>query len=137
MHLNKVVLIGNLVKDPEIRYVGTSQTPVSDLRVAVNRIWKSAKGEKKQETLFIDVAVWARSAELAVQYLKKGRLFGVEGRLAMDEWTGADGRKNQRIRIHADRLIFLPSGEGRQAGSVPTADETPGDVSEETSAAVA
>ncbi|MCE9581569.1 MAG: single-stranded DNA-binding protein [Planctomycetes bacterium] len=112
MHMNHVFLIGNVCKDPEPRFVGPSQTPVTDLRLACNRTWKSAKGEKREESLFIDVVAWARSAELAVQYLKKGRLVGIEGRLQLNEWTGQDGRKNQRIRVVAERICFLPGGAG-------------------------
>ena len=111
MHLNRVFLIGTLVRDPEVRYVGATQTPVSDLRVVVNRLWKTQKGEKREEAVFIDVTVWARQAETCVQYLRKGRLLAVEGRLTMDEWTSSDGKKNSRIRIGADRVVFLPNGD--------------------------
>lgn len=121
MHLNHVVLIGNLCKDPEIRFAGPSQVPVTDLRVACNRVWKNAKGEKKEDHLFIDVVAWARQAETAVQYLRKGRLIGVEGRLQMNEWTDADGKKNSRIRIVSDRILYLPQGGARDG--VPAAGE--------------
>lgn len=119
MHLNRVVLIGNLCKDPEIRFAGPSQVPVTDLRVAVNRVWKNAKGEKKEDHLFIDVVAWARQAETAVQYLRKGRLIGVEGRLQMDEWLGQDGKKNQRIRVVSDRILYLPQGGARDGAPAP------------------
>ncbi|NUN49904.1 MAG: single-stranded DNA-binding protein [Candidatus Brocadiae bacterium] len=124
MHLNKVVLIGTVVKDPQIRYAGAAQVPVTDVRVVVNRVWKSPKGEKREDAVFIDVVAWARSAETCVQYLKKGRMIGVEGRLTMDEWTAPDGKKNSRIRITSDRIIFLPQGEGRgQAAPEPDGSE--------------
>lgn len=119
MHMNHVFLIGNICKDPEPRFVGPSQTPVTDLRLACNRTWKSMKGEKREEALFVDVVAWARSAELAVQYLKKGRLVGIEGRLQLNEWTGQDGRKNQRIRVVAERIVFLPSGSGSRDATLP------------------
>ncbi len=123
MHLNRVVLIGSLCKDPEIRFAGPSQVPVTDLRVACNRVWKNAKGEKREDHLFIDVVAWARQAETAVQYLRKGRLIGVEGRLQMDEWTGQDGRKNQRIRIVSDRILYLPQGGARDDAATPAESE--------------
>lgn len=122
--INRVVLVGNVCKDPEIRYAGPSQTPVCDLRLGVNRVWKSANGEKRQDSLFIDVVAWGRSAELSVQYLRKGRLVGAEGRLTMDEWTGPDGKKNSKIRITADRIIFLPSSAGNgRSGPAPSEEE--------------
>lgn len=127
--INRVVLVGNVCKDPEIRYAGPSQTPVCDLRLGVSRVWKSAKGEKRQDSLFIDVVAWGRSAELAVQYLRKGRLVGAEGRLTMDEWTGPDGKKNSKIKITADRVIFLPSSD-RNGHSGPTRPEEEDQVSE-------
>jgi single-strand DNA-binding protein len=119
MHLNKVLLIGTVVKDPQIRYAGSSQVPVTDVRLAVNRRWQSQKGEKREEVVFIDVVAWARSAETCVQYVRKGRLIGVEGRLTMDEWTGPDGKKNTRIKITSDRIVFLPGGEGRGGPASP------------------
>ncbi len=102
---------------PEIRFAGPSQVPVTDVRVACNRMWKSEKGEKREEVLFIDVVAWARQAETAVQYLKKGRLVSVEGRLKMDEWTDKEGKKAQRIKIVSDRIIYLPQGNGAQNGA--------------------
>lgn len=131
MHMNKVVLIGNVCKDPEIRFAGPSQVPVTDVRVACNRVWKSAKGEKREDHLFIDVVAWARQAELAVQYLRKGRLIGVEGRLAMDEWVGQDGKKNQRIRIVSDRIVYLPQGGTRESAPPQADGEGAGEAEEE------
>lgn len=121
-HLNRVIVTGNLCKDPELRYAGSTQTPVSDLRVAINRAWKSAKGEKREDTVFIDVVAWGRTAETAVQYLKKGRQILVEGRLQQSDWTATDGRKMSRIRIVCDRLVFLPQGERSSAEPAPPAE---------------
>jgi len=98
--LNKVLCIGTVIADPEIRFSGASQRPVSDIRFAVKH-----PGE---EPLFLDVTAWGRQAESAVQHLRKGRMVAVEGRLTKDEWTGPDGRLHSRIRIVSDRLVYLP-----------------------------
>jgi single-strand DNA-binding protein len=126
MHLNRVMLIGNVCRDPEIRFAGPSQVPVTDIRLAINRVWKNVKGEKREDHVFIDVVAWARQAELAVQYLKKGRLIGVDGHLQMDEWTGTDGKKNTRIKVVSERIVYLPQGNvSRDSGAPPAADAEP------------
>jgi single-strand DNA-binding protein len=130
MHFNKIIMIATVVRDPEIRFAGPSQVPVTDIRVACNRTWKSEKGEKREETLFIDVVAWARQAETAVQYLRKGRHISVEGHLRMDEWTDKEGKKVQRIRVISERLTFLPQGNGGHNGA-PTPAEGHGEASHE------
>ncbi|KAF0241598.1 MAG: single-strand DNA-binding [Planctomycetota bacterium] len=112
MHFNKVIMIGTVVRDPEIRFAGPNQVPVTDIRMACNRVWKSEKGEKREETLFIDVTAWARSAEIAVQYLRKGRHLAIEGHLKMEEWLDKEGKKASRVKIVSDRLMLLPQGNG-------------------------
>ncbi len=83
--LNRILLIGNLTKDPELRYT-PSGTPVANLRVAVNSMFKSQSGERKEETCFVTVVVWSRQAETCTQYLKKGRSVFIEGRLIFRSW---------------------------------------------------
>jgi len=105
--LNKVFLMGNLTFDPELRYT-PSGSAVTDLRMATNRVWTGKDGERKEETLFIDVTVWDRQAEHCCQYLKKGSSIHVEGYLKMDSWDDkTTGEKRSKIRIQAERVQFL------------------------------
>jgi single-strand DNA-binding protein len=103
--LNKVFLIGNLTKDPELRYTQSGR-PVCDIRLAVSRRFKKASGEDGEETLFITVVVWDKQGEACGKYLAKGAPAFVEGRLQMDEWE-KDGRKTSTLRVLADRVQFL------------------------------
>jgi single-strand DNA-binding protein len=117
--LNKVFLMGNLTSDPELRRT-PSGTAVTELRMATNRSWAGRDGERREETLFIDVTVWERQAENCCQYLRKGSLVHVEGSLRMDTWDDkTTGEKRSKIRVHADRVQFLDSrrGEGRSEGA--------------------
>ncbi len=117
---NRVLLIGNLTKDPELRYT-PSGTAVANLRLAVNSVFKTQAGERKEETCFVTVVVWGRQAETSNQYLKKGRPVFVEGRLITRSWE-TDGKTRSTMEVRADRVQFLgsPSGgrtEGPSAGS--------------------
>lgn len=103
--LNRVFLIGNLTRDPEVRYIPSGKA-VADLRLAVNRRWKSSSGEAREDTCFIDATVWERQAETAAKYLKKGSPVFVEGSLQMDEWE-TEGEKRSRIKVNANRVQFL------------------------------
>jgi len=118
--LNRVLLIGNLTKDPELRYT-PSGTPVANLRLAVNSSFKSQSGERKEETCFVTIVVWSRQAELCNQYLKKGRSIFVEGRLLSRSWE-AEGQKRSTMEVRADRVQFLgaPSGAAASAGARET-----------------
>ncbi len=116
-YLNKVFLIGNLTRDPELRYT-PSGTAVADLPLAVNRRFTTANGEKKEETCFVDVTLWARQAEVASQYLKKGRPVFVEGRLHLDRWENSDGQKRSKLKIVGQNFQFL----GGTGGKEPSAD---------------
>jgi single-strand DNA-binding protein len=104
--LNKVFLIGNLTRDPELRYT-PSGTAVSNLRLAVNRRFKDRNGELKEETCFITVTVWDKQAEVCNQYLQKGRPLFVEGRLQSRSWEGQDGQKRSVVEVRAERVQFL------------------------------
>jgi single-strand DNA-binding protein len=117
--LNKVFLMGNLTFDPELRRT-PSGTAVTELRMATNRSWAGRDGERREETLFIDVTVWDRQAENCCQYLRKGSLVHVEGSLRMDTWDDkTTGEKRSKIRVHADRVQFLDTrrGDGRPEGA--------------------
>jgi single-strand DNA-binding protein len=109
--LNKVMLIGRLTKDPEMRYT-PSGTAVTKLRMAVNHTYR-AKEEKKVEVLFIDVSVFGKGAETVKQYTAKGRELFIEGRLQQDEWQDKQGQKRISYGVVADRFQFLGGGQGR------------------------
>ncbi len=107
VNLNRVLLIGNLTKDPELRYI-PSGTPVANLRLAVNSTWKDQAGQRKEETCFVTIVVWAKQAELCNQYLKKGRSIFVEGRLLYRQWE-TEGKTRSTMEVRADRVQFLGS----------------------------
>ncbi len=110
--LNKVMLIGNLTREPEVRYTPKGSA-VSDLGIAVNRTYVTDSGEKMQETTYVDVVVWSRLAEIAGQFLHKGSPVFIEGRLQMDTWEDkATGQKRSKIRVVADNLQFLGRRDG-------------------------
>ena len=120
--LNKVFLMGRLTYDPELRYT-PSGSAVTDLRMATSRTWTSKEGDRKEETLYIDVTVWDRQAENCCQYLKKGSGIHVEGYLKMDTWDDkTTGEKRSKIKVQAERVQFLDrrgdaggGGSGRRA----------------------
>lgn len=105
--LNRVYLIGNLTRDPEIRYVA-SGTAVGDIRLAVSRRFRTQQGEDREEVCYVDVVVWGRQAETCGEYLSKGSPLLVEGRLQFDEWE-KDGQRFNKLRVVADRTQFLGS----------------------------
>lgn len=110
---NKVILMGNLTQDPELR-TAPSGAKVCDLRMAVNETWTDkTTGQPKEVVCYVDVSVWNRAAENCAQYLSKGRSVLVEGRLQMDQWTTKEGEKRSRIRVRADSVKFLSSGPRR------------------------
>ena len=111
-NLNKVMLIGNLTRDPELRYTPKG-TAVADVAIAINRIWNNEAGQRQEETTFVDVTLWGRQAELAQQYLSKGRGIYVEGRLQMDTWDDkTTGQKRSKLKVIGENLQFLPDGRG-------------------------
>ena len=120
--LNKVLLIGNLTKDPELRYTPNG-TAVTNLRIAVNRKFKDRSGELKEDTCFITVTAWDKQAEICNQYLQKGRAVFVEGILQSRSWETGDGQKRSTIDVRAERIQFLgggPKGEGQGVGGGDT-----------------
>jgi len=117
-NLNKVFLIGNLTRDPEVRYT-PSGTAVAQLGLATNRRWKDRQsGEMREDATFVDIEVWGRQAELAGQYLSKGRPVFVEGRLRLDQWEDRNtGQKRSRLKVVGENFQFLGSrGDGGGGG---------------------
>ena len=104
---NRVFLIGNLTKDPELRYTPQG-TPVSTLRIAVNTPYKDKNGQVQQDTCFINVVAWGQIAETCNQYLQKGRLILVEGRLQSRTWKDTDGKNRNTIEVRETRIQFMP-----------------------------
>lgn len=117
--LNKVLLIGNLTRDPELRYV-PSGTAVATFTIAVNRVYTSQAGEKKEEVSFIRIVVWGRRAEVCGEYLSKGSPVFIEGRLQSRSWEGQDGQKRSTTEVIADNVQFL-----RGAGSAGKKSDQP------------
>ena len=110
-NFNKVMLMGNLTRDPEVRYTPSGMA-VADLGLAVNRRYRGSDGQDHEETCFVKVTVWGRQAETCGQYLKRGRPVFVEGRLKFDEWE-KDGQKFNRLSVVGERVQFLSDGSGR------------------------
>ena len=111
---NRVILIGNVTRDPELRYI-PSGTAVTDVGLAVNDRRKGANGEWIEETTFVDVTLWGRTAEVATEYLNKGSSVMIEGRLKLDTWE-KDGKKNSKLRVVGERMVMLGSKTGGSGG---------------------
>ena len=120
---NKVLLMGNLTRDPELRYT-PSGAAVANFTVAVNRVYKLPSGEKKEEVSFIRVVSWGRVAETCGEYLQKGSPVFVEGRLQSRSWDTPDGQKRSTIEVNAVNIQFLRGGPGPK-GSSGTPEEQP------------
>ncbi len=103
--LNRVLIIGNLTRDPEVRYIPSGKA-VADLGIAINRKYRTASGEDKEETCFVDAVVWEKQAETAGKYLKKGSSIFIEGSLQFDQWE-TDGEKRSKLRVRVERFQFL------------------------------
>jgi len=127
--LNKVFLIGNLTRPPELRYT-PSGTAVSDIRLAVSRSYTTQGGDRRDETCFLTVVVWGKQAEVSAQYLDKGSPVLVEGRLQTREWEGKDGQRRNVVEVVAERVQFLgrPRVAAASGESEPVEESmTPGD----------
>jgi single-strand DNA-binding protein len=113
---NKVILLGNLTRDPEVRYTPKG-TAVTELGMAVNRVYTAENGEKREETTFVDVTLWGRTAEIAGEYLKKGRPVFIEGRLQLDTWDDKQsGQKRSKLKVVGEGLQLLGGRPGGGAG---------------------
>lgn len=138
MYLNKVFIVGNLTRDPELKAL-PSGAQVASFGIATNRVWKDQNGEKKEAVEFHNIVVFGRQAETSAQYLKKGQQVLVEGRLQTRSWE-KDGQKQYRTEIVADRVQFGSKTGGAGGGSpsapeggknFPKANKTKGDTEEE------
>jgi single-strand DNA-binding protein len=109
---NKVMLLGNLTRDPEVKYTPKGSA-VADIGLAVNRTYTTDGGEKREEVTFVDVTMWGRQAEIAGEYLKKGRPLFVEGRLQLDTWDDKQtGQKRSKMRVVCENFQMLGSRDG-------------------------
>lgn len=121
-NLNRVMLMGNLTRDPEMRYL-PSNMAVVNLGLAVNRRWKNQNGEQQEETTFVDCEAFGRTAEVISQYLRKGRPIYIEGRLRLDQWQDKDGNNRSKMKVVVENFQFLDNrmegGEGAPAGPAP------------------
>jgi single-strand DNA-binding protein len=115
-NFNRVILLGRLTRDIELRYVGASNTAVTDVGLAVSDKRKNAQGEWVEETTFVDITLWGRTAEVASEYLSKGQPVLIEGRLKLDSWEGQDGQKRSKLRVVGERMQLLPKGTGGGGG---------------------
>ncbi|HEY2839370.1 MAG TPA: single-stranded DNA-binding protein [Pirellulales bacterium] len=118
---NRVILVGNLTRDPELKYT-PSNTAVTEIGLAVNDRRKSASGEWIEETTFVDVTLWGRTAEVASEYLTKGASILIEGRLKLDSWENKEGQKRTKLRVVGEKMQMLSGkGGGGGGGGAPRA----------------
>lgn len=115
-NLNRVLLMGNLTRDPEIKYTPKG-TAVAEIGLAVNRVYSTDQGERREETTFVDVELWGRQAEIAGEYLKKGRPVFIEGRLKLDTWDDkTTGQKRSKMRVVGETMQLLGGRDGAPGG---------------------
>lgn len=142
MSFNKIILVGNLGRDPELRYTPQG-TPVCSFTMATNERRRDKSGEQQDLTTWFRVTLWGRQAEAASQYLTKGRPVYVEGRLRVEEWTDRDNKQRYTLEVHATDMQFIGSrgdaeppssgggGGGRQDRSDPSESHGPGDITDD------
>lgn len=123
-NFNQVILMGNLTADPELRYLQDG-TAVCSLRMAINQVYTTPSGEKKEEVVFVRVTVWRKQAESCAEYLKKGKPILVDGRLKLDQWTDKDGKKRSNLQVVARRVQFLGAPSPRDKAPSETIPEAP------------
>ena len=116
MDLNKVMLIGRLTKDPEVRATGTGKS-VASFSLATNQVYTDAAGVKQEKAEFHNIVVWGKLAEICGQYLAKGRRSYIEGRLQTREWTAQDGQRKFTTEVVADNMIILDTPGGERGGA--------------------
>ena len=121
-NLNKVFLIGNLTRDPELRYT-PSGTAIASFGIATNREWKSPDGEQKKEVCFVDINMFGRRAEVINEYFSKGNPIFIEGRLQFQQWETKDGQKRNALRVVAEDFQFIGS-KTRKGEGAKSSDET-------------
>ena len=116
--LNYVILVGNLTRDPQVRTTPGGAV-VGDISMAVNEKFKNKAGEMQETVTYVDVVAWGRQAEVCQQYLHKGSPVLIEGRLQLDQWESKEGEKRSKLRVRADRIQFLSSGQRREENGAP------------------
>jgi single-strand DNA-binding protein len=121
---NKVFLMGNLTRDPQLRYT-PSQAAVCDFGLAINRKWKAQDGQMKEEVCFVDCTAWGRTGENISKYITKGRPLFVEGRLTYQTWDGKDGQKRSKLLVTVENFQFIDSKGGGGGGAKPAAGPAP------------
>lgn len=132
---NRVILLGNLTRDPELRYIPNG-TAVCDFGLAINRTWKDKDGNSKDEVSFLDCTAWARTAEVMAEHLRKGRPVFIEGYLKQDRWQDQSGGNRSKIKVIVERFQFVggkrddgpPSGEEAPAEAAPAPGTSDDDV---------
>ncbi|MCE9590529.1 MAG: single-stranded DNA-binding protein [Planctomycetes bacterium] len=115
-NLNRVMLMGNLTRDPEMRYLPTNNTAVVGFGLAINRRWRNAAGEQQEEVTFIDCEAFAKTAEVINQYMRKGRPLYVEGHLKLDQWQDKEGNKRSKLKVVVETFQFIDSRPGGEGG---------------------
>jgi single-strand DNA-binding protein len=140
MDLNKVMLIGRLTRDPELRTTTTGKS-VASMAIATGRAWTDQAGAKQEKTEFTNCVLWGKLADIAGQYLAKGRQVYVEGRLETRDWVGTDGVKRYRTEVIVENMIMLGSGGQRGAGpagaaNIPASAQSSGAMMNDSSAPV-
>jgi single-strand DNA-binding protein len=121
--LNKVLLMGNLTRDPELR-VTPKGTPICQFSLAINRQFKMESGESREEVIYVDIEAWGKQGETIAKYCTKGRPLYVEGRLRLDQWEDKNTKeKRSRMKVVLEQFQFLGDGRGGGAGGQPASDE--------------
>lgn len=113
---NKVLLLGNLTRDPQLKYT-PSQTAVVEFGLATNRKWKDQSGQPREETCFVDCVSFGKPAETLNKYMSKGKSLFVEGRLTFESWTAQDGSKRSRLRVTVENFQFIGTPDQKSAGT--------------------
>ncbi len=124
MNFNKILLGGNVTRDPQLTYL-PSETAVVDFGLAVNRKWKSKEGEDRDETCFVDCRMFGKRAEVINKYIKKGDPLFIEGRLTFDTWQAQDGTKRSKHRVTVENFQFLSTGTKEPTSKTETNDDIP------------
>ncbi|MBU6152056.1 MAG: single-stranded DNA-binding protein, partial [Chloroflexi bacterium] len=122
MNYNKVIIGGNLTRDPELNFTSGNQA-VCNFGIAINRKWKSADGQQREETTFVDCQAWGQTAEFIGKHFSRGSAIFAEGRLKLDQWEDKEGRKQQKLRVTVENVQFAGGGGGngqnRNQGNAP------------------
>lgn len=114
-NLNKVMLMGNLTRDPQLSYL-PSQTAVCEISIAINRRWMGQDGQQKEEVTFVECSMFGKRGEVLAKYLKKGQPIFVEGRLKLDQWEAQDGTKRSKLRVVLENFEFISARQGGGEG---------------------